>query len=132
MTVPAANGRQLLRQLLGQRLQDLREQAGLTQRQLAAGIGYSVSTIKRAENYGDGARELFAAAGHSLGAGDDLGLMHDQIAGGDGVITLHPPGPDGRPLTVEVHLNLVVLPADRTDEELPGAHPGLQICVTRG
>ena len=66
---------------LGRRLASLRQAAGFTQAQAGAGLRYSRSAVARAEATGVCSRDFCLAAGRLFGAGEELALAHDQIAG---------------------------------------------------
>jgi len=59
----------------------LRQAAGFTQRHAGRRIGYSRSAVARAEATGVCSRDFCLLAGQLYGAGDELALAHDQIAG---------------------------------------------------
>jgi Helix-turn-helix domain len=108
VTVPGqpADGRIVL----GQWLRYLRDQAGLTQEAVADAARYSREAVTRAENYGDGGRDLFAAAGELLGCGDWLALFHDLITAAGAAPAVLVPGLAG-PLVTSFRVPLVLLPA---------------------
>ena len=66
---------------LGRRLASLRQVAGFTQAQAGRCLGYSRSAVARAEATGVCSRDFCLAAGRLFGAGEELALAHDQIAG---------------------------------------------------
>ena len=66
---------------LGRRLASLRQAAGFTQAHAGARLGYSRSAVARAEATGVCSRDFCLAAGRLFGAGEELALAHDQIAG---------------------------------------------------
>ena len=78
--------------VLGRWLRYLRESAGMSQKALGRATGYTRATISKAENHGDGSRDLFAGAGDTLGVEDELGRMHDLITDvtGRGVVAVVP------------------------------------------
>ena len=66
---------------LGRRLACLRQAAGFTQAHAGRCLGYSRSAVARAEATGVCSRDFCLAAGRLFGAGEELALAHDQIAG---------------------------------------------------
>jgi Helix-turn-helix domain len=69
------------RMTLGRRLASLRQAAGFTQAHAGGRLGYSRSAVARAEATGVCSRDFCLAAGRLFGAGEELALAHDQIAG---------------------------------------------------
>jgi transcriptional regulator with XRE-family HTH domain len=106
---------------LGQWLRYWRLKAGVRQEDVAEAIGYSRASVNKAEKHGAGDRNLFALAGAWLGAGDELGRMHDLIGSRPGMVVVVPRLERAHMDDMQVSLLLLPEPPPMDDPELPSA-----------